>query len=342
MKIVNILFFASLLVFASCEREDLTEIKPGILEMIATDPELSVLNQAIDRANLKGALAGTQYTFFAPVNSAFDNIDINSISENDLLNILKYHIAPTRYDSSRFNAEYGNFFGNPAQGNLVSLTTLNTTLNANLFFTNSSRVLNGNLEKDGVWVCGVRVSVLDAHEASDGIVHRIDQLLSPPTGLSGSTIASIPDLSLFNKLINKAATAAGAASFFTTTLNNVAIVTTVFAPNNSAMEAAGYNDAFIDSSTPAALLVIARGNVLNSTQTGFTSFRRFMSDFNKLYKDNSSSNVTYATFQTGRSVTFNGANGTVAGVLNTGVQVVGPNIVTSNGVIHIVGSVINN
>jgi len=331
-------------VFSSCEREDLSEIKPGILDKIESDPELSILNQAIEKAGLKSTLASTQYTFYAPVNEAFDGVDLNSIDAATLLDILKFHISPTRYDSSRFNAEYGLFFGNPASANLVGLTTLNTKFGANVFFTNSSRFLNGVLEKDGVWVSGVQILELDAHEASDGVVHKIEGLLTPPAGLSGETIDANPNLSLFAALCKKAATAPGAATFFASILNNPSEVNTVLAPTNAAMTAAALTQTDIDLLTPAQCLALARAQVLNRTQAGgFTTFRRFASDFVKLYKDNGSVNAApYATYQAGRTVTFNGANATFTGALNANVTINKANIITGNGVIHIVDAVINN
>lgn len=344
---ISILFLATFFV-ASCERENLTEVKPGFIERVKADPELSTLASAIEKANLQSALIGTQFTMFAPTNSAFNGVDINAIPAETLRQVLLYHIGGSRIDSSRFNPQYHG-----VTLNLSGVASLNTNLNANLYFTNVTRILNASdfpdrwrYESDGIFVCGSRIIGFDAVQASDGIVHKIDRVLFPPTGFLGEMIASNADLSLFNKLVNKAATAAGQPNFAATTLNlpipsNVNPLTsrtgtlTVFAPTNAAMTAAGYTDAFIDGATPAACLNIARAQIIN--------FRTFSSDFFNSARAFAPATVTvYNTLQTGRTVTFNLATTSFTGVLNANVQPSTANILAANGVIHVVGQVLNN
>lgn len=335
------LFFLALAIVlvTACQREDLTEIKPGFIEKIKSDPELSTLSTAIDKASLSSAIIGTQFTMFAPTNAAFSGIDVNNIAPDALRSILLYHISGARIDSSRFNVPYHGIVLN-----LNGITTLNTSLNANLYYTNATRVISNVLQSDGIFVCGSRIIGFDAIEASDGVVHKIDRVLLPPSGFVGEMIAANSDLSLFNKLINKAATAAGQPSFVATTLNLPIPSTinpltsrtgtyTVFAPNNAAMTAAGYTDAFIDGATPAACLAIARAQVMNN--------RTFTSDF--LNSAKAATPVTvYNTLQTGRTVTYNLATGSFTGILNSNVVPVTSNIVSANGVIFVTNLVLNN
>lgn len=340
----KIFFFLLVGVFLSisgCDTTDLTSVTPSIFDLIKKDPDLSILAQAVEKSKLQSKLVGNQFTLFAPVNAAFTGIDINSISETDLRNILLYHIAQTKLDSARFNPEYNINFtsGGYSNLNLTSIATLNTSLNANLFWTNATRDSDPGpgtvLTSDGIFVNGAKLVKLNAFEGSNGVVHKINALLSPPNGFAGTMIAAIPDLSRFNKLVNKAATAVGAPSFAISQLNGAAALNTVFAPNNAAMDAAGFTDAFIDTSTPTALLQIARGHTL--------SIRRFSSDFlNNL--NSVPSVVSYNTLQTAspsRPITYNVA-GTLSGSVNSNVQIVKKDIVTANGVIHIVGAVLNN
>jgi uncharacterized surface protein with fasciclin (FAS1) repeats len=343
-KILYSFLVGIFLMVNACETTDLTKVTPSIFDLIKKDPDLSTLSQAVDKSKLRTKLVGTQFTLFAPVNSAFAGVDINSITENDLLNILLYHIAPSKIDSARFNPEYNvNFFAAGYQSLTGSaFSTFNTSLNANLFVTNATRDSNPDplvtsLTTNGIFVNGAQLIQLNAFEGSDGVVHKINAALTPPSGFAGVMIAANPDLSRFNKLVNKAATAVGAPSFALSVLNAPPAATalvTLFAPTNAAMDAAGYTDAFIDGATPAALLQIARGQTINA--------RWFSSDF--LNRLNAVPSVfSYNTLQTApaRTVVYNVA-GTFTGSLNANVSIARKDIVTANGVIHIVGSVLNN
>lgn len=332
------------LVLLSCEREDNTDIKPSILDELDSDPALSTLASAVDRAGLRQALAGTQYTLFAPTNDAFTAAGINpsQIDPAALLKVLQYHMIPSRVDSSRFNLDYGLFFGQIAgpsflgQLNYQGFQTLNLGVNSNIYVTNATEVVTGNLTGRGLFINGAQITGPDAIEGGDGVVHKINRVLLPPSGSLAATVAADADLSLFNKLINKAATAPGAVSFAINPLSVLptdALATsragsfTLFAPTNAAMEAAGYNDAFIDGATPAALLAIARQHTI--------SLRNFTSDFfNQAIRP--TPQLVYATLQTSPafSVTYNAGTGAFSSPGTPTVNITGANVVTTNGVLQ--------
>jgi uncharacterized surface protein with fasciclin (FAS1) repeats len=352
MKHVFIFLFA--IALFSCERENLTNEKVKILDGIKKDPELTRLSAAIDRAGLRNALTGTQYTFFAPTDAAFTaaGIDPNAVEPTVLLRILQYHMIPSRVDSSRFGVEFGIFNAQMAGPSWVGqltfqgFQTLNLGLNANVYCTNATQevpVGSGNVVGRGVFFNGASVVGFDAFEGADGVVHKINAVLLPPPGNLADVVAADPDLSIFNKLILKASGTGALPNFATGALLPLPAdplatartgTLTVLAPNNSAMNTAGVTEAFIDGATPAACLDIARRHVV--------SLRTFSSDFfNNSIRPTPT--ITYNTLQTGKTVTFNSdANGVFfTNALTTRASVVAANIVATNGVLHKLSATIN-
>ncbi|MBN2329131.1 MAG: fasciclin domain-containing protein [Candidatus Omnitrophica bacterium] len=131
--------------------------KPGdmtIAEIAASDPNFSILVSALQQTGLDEVLNGKgQYTVFAPLNSAFEGVDLSGLSEEELKNILLYHVAHgRRYSQSIVNAE-------------------------------QIRMLNGdftevNLADDGLYIDSALVKTPDI-SASNGVIHVIGGLLIP-------------------------------------------------------------------------------------------------------------------------------------------------------------------
>lgn len=345
--IYYLVFFVFAIFVSACEREDLSDLKVNILDGIAAAPDLSTLNEAIKKAGLRQNLDGTQYTFFAPTNQAFTDagINISSLSAAQLLKILQYHMIPSRVDSSRFDLEYGLFFGQISApdffGQLTyqGFQTLNVDVNANIYCTNASEVVGSDLVGRGVYINGAQITQFDALEGADGVVHKINRVLLPPPGNLAQLIGQQTNLSLFNKLISKAATAVGASSFASTTLSTLpadALTTartgtfTVLAPTDEAMIAAGYDQIFIDGASVTTLLAIARQHVFN--------LRTFSSD---LYQRQLRGAITYTPLA-GLNITFgtdtNGLFFSTAGTPRA--SIVSANVVANNGTLQIVDTVL--
>lgn len=65
-----------------------------IVENAMTQPELSTLVAAVQRADLAGALSGPgPYTVFAPINQAFDGMDVSMMRPDQLRDVLTYHVV---------------------------------------------------------------------------------------------------------------------------------------------------------------------------------------------------------------------------------------------------------
>ena len=65
-----------------------------IVANAAAQPQLSMLVAAVQRAGLVDALNGAgPFTVFAPIDDAWDGIDIDAMSVEDLQAVLKYHVV---------------------------------------------------------------------------------------------------------------------------------------------------------------------------------------------------------------------------------------------------------
>ncbi|PVY42326.1 fasciclin domain-containing protein [Pontibacter virosus] len=191
MKKLSILFLSALLLYGCNTNEQATEsgeVVTADADMTTTDealttddtmtagnqdivalasetPSLSTLVQALQAADLVGALQGAgPYTVFAPTNEAFAALPAGTLenllkpeNKQQLIDILTYHVV---------------------EGNVKS-----TDLTNNM----AAKTLNGADLK--VMLDGSSVKINDANvttpnvEASNGVVHLIDKVMLPPSGM---------------------------------------------------------------------------------------------------------------------------------------------------------------
>ena len=233
--------------FIACEEEETPEPMPEpqtIAEIAAGDDQFSILVSALDRVGLVSVLDGTdEFTVFAPTNDAFDGIDLDAISDEDLTEILLYHVL-----------------GGPvASGDLMEGQTYATTAAET---GPGGAQLSVLIEKDasgGVTLNGSsKVATADV-EASNGVIHIIEEVLMP-LDVVGHAIAN----SNFTSLVGALQAADG---------DLVNILSgdgpwTVFAPVNSAFEAIEDVVAGLDASQLASVLtyhVVGAANVNSTT-----------------------------------------------------------------------------
>jgi transforming growth factor-beta-induced protein len=83
----------------------------NIMEVLIANEELSTLVGAIQRVGLAEALSSTSasYTVLAPVNAAFDGVDLTSLTDDQLRNILSFHVLSTVVYSPELPAGGGKF-----------------------------------------------------------------------------------------------------------------------------------------------------------------------------------------------------------------------------------------
>jgi uncharacterized surface protein with fasciclin (FAS1) repeats len=156
---------------------------------IAEDPDLSILNEFVVLSGLDVDLLseiGTEFTFFAPVNSAWEALPPETLAglravENvdSLRALLAYHVGVGIFVSSEFFPRRIDTF----EGGFLTVAVSPLRINQATVLT---------------------VDML----ANNGVLHRIDRLLEIAQGVRGESIldfvADNPDLSLLFALLERA------------------------------------------------------------------------------------------------------------------------------------------
>lgn len=214
-KILCNLLLIATLVFSSCNNDDdvldkqLSSNPKNISEIVSETPELSTLATALETASLTETLKSTTtYTVFAPNNTAFSGVDVSSLSNEALTNVLLNHVLSTTTP---------DFASTLTSGYLRTLATGPDGINLSVY-TNAS----GDVSINGM--AGLVDGATDMG-ATNGIVHVVDNVLMPPT-LVDHVLAN-PDYSSLAAALTKAD--------LVDTLNGTDLFT-VFAPNNAAFE----------------------------------------------------------------------------------------------------------
>ncbi|MCD8485829.1 MAG: fasciclin domain-containing protein [Desertifilum sp.] len=135
----------------------------NVVEVASAENNLSTFTQAVEAAGLTQTLATAgPYTVFAPTNQAFDALPQGTLDQllqpenrEVLTQILSYHVVPEQLPSTA-----------------ISSGSVDTVEGAPL----SVQVQQGTNE---VLVNGARVVQADV-QASNGIIHVIDQVVLPP------------------------------------------------------------------------------------------------------------------------------------------------------------------
>ena len=292
-----------------------------------TNSQLTFLAAAIARAstgstNFTNLLTGTiPYTLFAPNNGAF--IDggyatiaaINLAAPDVLGNILKYHlIAGAKFTTAFDSVPVTAYNGNPIYFDKISRNvTSSVTIATNVTIWYANGISFGNNMPSNIL-------------ATNGVMHEVSRLLpTPVTTNTLDRIKSDANLTMFLALIQRASTADPKWNF-ETLLSDPAKSYTVFAINNTGLQAAGYsNAAAITAESPTVLAAILKLHIINK----------------RLNNINIADNGAVATLA-GSNITFILTGGfKVQGPSNsTAIPVITANVVTTNGLLNIIGAVI--
>jgi uncharacterized surface protein with fasciclin (FAS1) repeats len=303
--------------------------KPTILDVIAAyntfntvaAQQYTYLQAAITRAstgstNFTALFTGTDpYTLFAPNNDAFINAGYATVAAvqaaaPDVLGaLLKYQmIQGTKYTSA-----FDSVAVKAYNGTNIYFDVSKSTLKVTSWYANG--VLFGN--------AGGNLT------ANNGVVHAVGRFF--PTPLTTTTLDRINSdatLTMFYALIQRASTADPKQNFagFLGSNTTVPSSSTVFAVTNAGLIAAGYaNVAAINAESPATLAAIAKLHILPKR-------------FNNI---NVAEGGTIASLS-GTLLTINTTGGyKVKGPSNAAsITVATPNVVTTNGVLNIIGSIL--
>lgn len=234
MKTNKIKFLGAIAVFSmlfsSCSDDDVQAViqDSSVTGLASSRPDLSILVQALTRANLAATLQGTgPFTVFAPTNTAFNSFltangyvtagvpDITTVPVPALKEILLNHVISGNFESTDLvNNSYIKTLG---KGTASATNTLsmyvNTTLGVRLNGVSSVDTSAGNFNI----------------VASNGVIHIVNAVIGLPTIVTHAT--ANPNFSTLASLL----TAQGLVS----TLNGTASSPfTVFAPVNTAFNAA--------------------------------------------------------------------------------------------------------
>ena len=186
----------------------------NIVELAQSNPDLSILVEAVVAADLAGTLSSGSLTVFAPTNAAFAALltELGTTKAALLANkpllqaVLSYHVLGQRVPSAN-----------------IPLGKAITPLSGGFFKIESS---NGLQLTDG----RNRVTHITATDllASNGVVHLVDRVLLPADKDIVATAQALPDFSILVEAVGAAglvATLQGPGPF------------TVFAPTNAAFAA---------------------------------------------------------------------------------------------------------
>lgn len=261
-KLLFILFCAmsAVLTFTACNGTDddpVVAAPKTIAELAQSTSDLSTLVDALVYTDLVSVLNGKDaYTVFAPTNAAFSTLlaslgasKVTDVDKATLKSILLYHVVPGTVKSSAITTGY-----------VKSASPYGTTTsNLSLYIVKDAAGVTINK--------GAKVTTADV-EASNGVVHIVDKVITLPTvvnhALNNPNFSSLVDaLTRTDLLVDYVSILSGAGPF------------TVFAPTNAAFAALLTelnvpNLAAIDANTLNKVLqyhVVANANVVSSSLT---------------------------------------------------------------------------
>lgn len=294
---------------SSCKKDWIPPGKPKtIFETIAVNPKFSILTAAVKKAGLVNALntkGKTGLTLFAPNNDAFKAAGFTSLAALEAVpeSTLKGILL---YHVLGSKVEAADI----PQASNTAVATLN---GKPVYVTKTSAAK--------VFVNGVSVIKADIG-CTNGVIHEINRVLFPATGTIVATAIANPNLSLLVAAVLRASQGS----------TNVAAVLsgegpfTVFAPTNQAFISAGFADAAaINAADPNTLTAILTYHVLAG--------RIFSSDLTvgEAGPTVNGGKVTI-TLSGGAKVKGN-SNATPSNIVVT-------DIVTTNGVVHVIDQVL--
>ena len=170
--------------FSACGDDDDRPDNPvigTITDIIQDDPQFSTLAAAIARTEVVDRLdvPTIAFTVFAPTNDAFTaaGIDLASVSDQELTNILNYHIIRGSYLRSA-NGDFAEGRSQVNSNNGTALGTRDPAVFLPLTFDNSG----GTIRIDEVANASTGI------EAVNGIIYPIDMVLTPPDAAAAAAL----------------------------------------------------------------------------------------------------------------------------------------------------------
>ncbi len=272
-------------------------VTKSITDIVVENPAFSLLKTAVVKAGLAGALASGNLTVFAPTDAAFQaagfaNADaINNANVDVLRRILLYHVIGNRFPTQNFSN---------------SVTGYTTLQGAEVLVAKRQEV-----SVNGIFVEQANI------KATNGVIHVINKVLSPPAGNLAEVAVANPNLTYLVAALQRAGlvqTIATGGPF------------TVFAPTNAAFMAAGFPTiASIQAADPATLTRILTYHVISGRELSSTL---------RSGEVNTLQGKVLVSVGMDKSVTVKGnSNATPS-------NVIAADIVTLNGIVHVINQVL--
>lgn len=217
LPLIRLMLFTLLFSFVAIgcddDDDDIVLEDDNLVELAATQNELSTFVDAVERANLVDFFSNmnASYTIFAPNNAAFSAFlqannfsSINDVPADALAAVLRYHaVQGERLSSSLQNGSLTTLAGEPIDVDVTNGVVLN----------GSASVVTADLT------------------ASNGVIHVIDQVLLPANTIASVAIAD-PELSTLVAILSRPE-----FSDLLDAITDVNSDLTVFAPTNEAFAA---------------------------------------------------------------------------------------------------------
>jgi transforming growth factor-beta-induced protein len=287
----------------------LPESPMTITDVAAGNEDFSILVSALQATGLDSVLADMEgnYTVFAPTNTAFDKLPEGTLDallqDTDALsNILLYHV----YASGTVLADSAIAIAQ-SDASVIEMTNMSQlalSFNDSTLFANGSRI------------------VMADQMASNGVIHVIDNIILPPA-MKGEPTGTIVDVVSGNEDFSTLVTALSAAGLVDTLADENASYT-VFAPTNDAFEkipADVLNNLITD--VPALTAVLLQ-HVVNDKVDAITAYAANGTSIPTLAENN----IEIEIDPVSGMLMFGGSMVTVT------------NIYTTNGIIHVIDTVV--
>lgn len=280
----------------------------SLVDVASDNGSFTTLVSALQATGLDSTLANLEsnFTVFAPSDSAFAKLPagtLDNLSNDQLTDILLYHVLPGKVlaDGAITLAQSAENMAETANGDNVSLSFVDSML----------------------YVNGAKVSKADVM-ADNGVIHVIDNVIMPPAMMDTPTQniveVALADPDNFSTLVD-----ALTAADLVTTLANEEATFTVFAPTNAAFAA-------VDPDALAALLA-------DTEALTTVLLTHVVSDASLSSLDAYAANGKMLTTASGKSVEVS-VDAESGALIIGGATVVISDVVTTNGVIHVIDTVI--
>lgn len=224
----------------------------NLLEVAQADADLSRFVELLQVAGIEtgfsGGTSGTVLTVFAPINSAFTGVDVSMMTSADVSALLRYHMLGGTVDSNLIQ------FADDVQ------TITSTVINVRREGTNT--VL---FNRNG----SANITDVDIR-ARNGIIHKIDAVLIPPTPVMVMGPGNLAEEATAAGLTQLVA-AVGTAGL-TDTITGAGPLT-VFAPTDAAFAALGMINPAADVLANILLTHVVSGSIGSTAVLGASAFR---------------------------------------------------------------------